>query len=169
MAVIGQAKDKWSWHRGVALLVSLAIAFGVAGIGAALTAPAIPGWYAALNKPGITPPNWVFGPAWALLYGMMGIAVWLVWLARARSPARARRAYCLYGLQLGLNLLWTVLFFGVHAIALAGAEILLLLIAIAFTITAFRRLSHPAGWLLVPYFLWVAYAASLNFGFWYLN
>ena len=169
MSEIGQTEDKRARHRGLALLISLVIAFGVSGIGAAVTRPSISTWYAQLNKPAFAPPNWVFAPAWTILYAMMALAVWLVWLCRDKDLARARVAFCFYGVQLALNLLWSVLFFGWHDIALAGLDILLLLAAIAVTIFAFRRLSPVAGWLLIPYVAWVSYAAALNLGFWYLN
>jgi benzodiazapine receptor len=158
-----------SWCAVLGLVLSLALAFAVAGIGAAVTAPSIAGWYAGLNRPGFAPPNWLFAPVWSLLYGMMGLAAWLVWRQQRRNPPGARHALWLYGAQLLLNLLWSILFFGLHGIALALADILLLLAAIGLTIRAFGRVSPAAGWILLPYFLWVGFACLLNAGFWYLN
>jgi tryptophan-rich sensory protein len=151
------------------LLVSLTIAFGVAALGEIVTAPALHGWYLVLSKPAITPPNWVFAPVWTLLYIMMAVAAWLVWLRRLADPIGVRHALGLYALQLSLNLLWSMLFFGLHSIILGQFEILLLLAAIGFTIAAFRRLSAMAAWLMTANFLWVAFAAILNLAFWLAN
>ncbi len=152
-----------------ALLVSLTIAFSVAALGEIVTAPALHGWYLVLSKPAITPPNWVFAPVWTLLYMMMAVAAWLVWLRRLADPIGVRHALGLYALQLSLNLLWSMLFFGLHSIILGQFEILLLLAAIGFTIAAFRRLSALAAWLMTANFLWVAFAAILNLAFWLAN
>lgn len=155
------------WQIWLALLVSIAVTFTVSAIGAAITTPEIPGWYAALAKPPFTPPNWVFGPVWSTLYLMMAVAAWLVW--RAGGWARTRGALSIYGLQLALNLLWSVLFFGLKRLDLATIEILVLDAAIIATIVAFRRYSAGAAWLLVPYLVWVGYATALTFTVWRLN
>ncbi len=152
-----------------ALLVSLAIAFSVAALGEMATAPALHAWYPMLNKPVITPPSWVFAPVWTALYCMMAVAAWLVWLRRSADPIRARAALGFYALQLSLNLLWSMLFFGLHSIVLGQIEILLLLAAIGFTTAAFRRFSALAAWLMAVNFLWVAFAAVLNLAFWLAN
>jgi translocator protein len=155
------------WQIWLALLVSIAVTFTVSAIGAAITTPEIPGWYATLAKPSFTPPNWVFGPVWSTLYLMMAVAAWLVW--RAGGWARTRAALSIYGLQLALNLLWSVLFFGLKRLDLATSEILVLDVAIIATIFAFRRHSPGAAWLLVPYLIWVGYATALTFTVWRLN
>lgn len=117
-------------------------------------------WYAALQKPSWNPPGWLFGPVWSMLYTMMAVAAWLVWrrggFAAQGRPLRAFLA------QLGLNALWTPLFFGLHWPCAAFAEILLLCLAIAWTIVVFGRVQRAAGWLLVPYLAWVCFAAVLN-------
>lgn len=124
-------------------------------------------WYAALEKPAFTPPAWLFGPVWTLLYAAMGVAAWLVW--RTRGFSGAGGALALFFTQLALNALWTVLFFGLRAPGLALAEILVLSLAIGATTIAFWR-HHPlAGALLVPYWLWVTFAAALNLRIWQLN
>ena len=124
-------------------------------------------WYAALAKPDWNPPNSVFGPVWTTLYVLMGISAWLVW--RKRGFDGARTALLLFGVQLLLNALWSWLFFGLHAPGLAFAEMLLLWLVILATLLSFRKISPLAGWLLVPYLLWVSFAAVLNLQIWRLN
>ncbi len=149
----------------------------VAGLGAWLLlcfAAASPGalcppgeWYAALNKPSWNPPGWVFGPVWSALYTMMAVAAWLVW--RRGGFAAQRRALVPFFAQLALNAAWTPLFFGLHRPGLAFAEILLLWLAIAWTIVAFWRVHRVAAGLLCPYLAWVSFAAALNGTLWRLN
>lgn len=123
-------------------------------------------WYAALAKPGWTPPSGVFGPVWTLLYVLMGVAAWLVW-DRHRNAARV--ALTLFVLQLIVNAAWSWLFFGLRSPALAFAGIVLLWALILATVIAFRRLRPPAAALLLPYLAWVTFAAALNFAIWRLN
>lgn len=142
----------------------LLLCFGAAAFGGLF----MPGeWYASLKKPSWNPPGWVFGPVWTTLYLMMAVAAWLVW-KRGGFPAQ-RRALALFLVQLTLNAAWTPLFFGLHRPGLAFAEILLLWLAIAATLAAFRPVSGVAAWLLVPYLAWVSFAAFLNFTLWRLN
>lgn len=152
------------WRRGLALLVSLALTFGAAALGAFF----MPGeWYASLAKPSWNPPSWVFGPVWTTLYTLMAVAAWLVW-QRGEGGVR-RRALGLYLGQLVLNAAWTPLFFGLHLLGVALVEMLLLWVAIVATIAAFHRVHRLAAWLLVPYLAWVSFAAFLNFTLWRLN
>lgn len=123
-------------------------------------------WYAALAKPAWTPPSWVFGPVWTLLYVLMGVAAWLVW-DRHRNAARG--ALTLFVLQLIVNAAWSWLFFGLRSPAVAFAGIVLLWALILATVIAFRRLRPPAAALLLPYLAWVTFAAALNFAIWRLN
>ena len=125
------------------------------------------GWYAGLAKPSWNPPGWVFGPVWTLLYGMMGVAAWLVW--RNGGWATQKRALGLYVLQWALNALWTPLFFGLQRPGLAFAEITALALAVLATLLAFWRIERWAGLLMLPYGLWVAFAAALNCAIWRLN
>lgn len=165
------------WYSGRSLgilLLSLAAVAIVGAIGSRATLPAISGWYAGLSKPSWTPPNWVFGPAWTLLYILMAVAAWLVWRTRARlqqvgQSAPLGGALVPYAVQLALNLLWSLLFFGGQLVLAAMIDITGLLVAILVTITAFARRSRLAAWLLAPYFAWVCYAASLNLGILLLN
>lgn len=154
-------------QQTIGLVVSMAVCFGAAGIGSMLTTPSIGGWYATLAQPAWSPPNWVFGPVWSLLYLAMAIAAWLVW-RRVGFP-RAASALNLFAIQLVLNVCWSAIFFGLHRPGLAFAEILLLGLAILATMVAFRSLSRAAAWLMAPYLLWVAFAAVLNFSIWRLN
>lgn len=142
----------------------LALCFGAASLGAFF----MPGeWYATLKKPSWNPPGWIFGPVWSALYVLMAVAAWLVW--QRGGFAAQRRPLALFLVQLALNAAWTPLFFGLHWPGLAFAEIVLLWLAIAATLAAFRPVSRTAAWLLVPYLAWVSFAAVLNFTLWRLN
>lgn len=123
-------------------------------------------WYASLVKPRGTPPNWLFGPVWTFLYLSMAVAAWLVW----RTPDRTTQLpLALFVLQLALNAAWSWLFFGLHLPAAGFMDILMLWIVILACIVTFRPISAVASWLLVPYLVWVSYAAYLNAGIWWLN
>jgi tryptophan-rich sensory protein len=139
----------------------------ISGIGGLVTATSVGGWYTTLDKPAFNPPSWVFAPVWTMLYVLMAIAAWRVW----RSPQTdlRRRALGAFGLQLVLNLLWSVLFFGFQQIGAALVDIVLLFSAIAFNALLFWRVERLAGWLFVPYLLWVAFAALLILSLWLLN
>lgn len=138
-----------------------------AGIGSLFTASSVDSWYAQLEKPAWTPPGWVFGPVWTLLYIMMAIAGWLVYRERGFLGAKLPLSFFL--LQLMLNVLWSVIFFGLHRPGLAFLEILALWLAIAITAVLFWLVKPLAGLLLVPYLGWVAFAAILNFAIYRLN
>lgn len=142
------------------LVASVVISFVAGGIGSLATVPNIPTWYANLDKPAFQPPNWVFGPVWSTLYLLMGIALWLVWTAKTKDSKK--RAYILFGAQLVLNALWSLVFFGLHWTWLAVVVIVALWIVIALTIREFAKFSKPAAWLLVPYIAWVTFASVLN-------
>lgn len=149
------------------LLGFVALSFAVAGVGGWATSSSVATWYPTLAKPAWNPPAWVFGPVWTLLYVLMAVAAWLVWKCRPEAGVgTALRAY--FG-QLGLNLAWSVIFFGMRQPGLAVAEIALLWLAIAGTISLFRRHSKAAAWLMAPYLAWVSFAAFLNFTIWQLN
>ena len=153
-------------QQAVALGICLATCFAAAGLGSIATAPALATWYAGLVKPSWNPPNWIFGPVWTMLYAMMAVAAWLVW--RHGGPRRLA-ALILFGVQLALNVSWSWLFFGLRQPGAALAEILLLWLAIGATARAFGLLSQPAALLLIPYLLWVGFAAVLNWALWRLN
>jgi len=153
---------------------SLSVIAGlVLWIAASMSAGAIgsrfmPGaWYAALIKPSWTPPGWVFGPVWTVLYIMMGVAAWLVW--KEAGFYGARGPLTLFIIQLALNALWSYLFFGARSPMLAFFEIIVLWVAILLTLAGFWRIRPSAGALLIPYLAWVGFAAALNFRLWRLN
>lgn len=154
-------------QQATGLIVAILICFAAAGIGSLVTAPQIPGWYATLAKPAWTPLDWIFGPVWTLLYFMMAVAAWLVW--RDAGIAGARLPLALFAVQLVLNSLWSVLFFGLQNPGAAAVEIVLLWGAILATQVAFWSRSRWAGGLLVPYLVWVSYATALNVAIWRLN
>ena len=149
----------------IGLVLAVVVCFVAAGIGSLYTTPAIPGWYASLQKPAWNPPNWVFGPVWTLLYLMMAVAAWLVW----RERGFAGGALALFAVQLALNALWSIVFFGWKRPGLALVEIFFLWAAIFATMLSFWRVSHAAGWLMWPYLLWVTFAGFLNLAIWRLN
>ncbi|MEU2392842.1 TspO/MBR family protein [Streptomyces sp. NPDC007369] len=148
------------------LLALLALTYGVAAVGGLAAADA-EDVYAALERPGWAPPGWLFGPVWTVLYASIAVAAWLV-VRRGRADGR-RPALTLWAVQLLLNLAWTPLFFAAGQYGLALVDICLLLVSVALTVAAFRRVYRPAAWLLLPYLLWVAYAAALNWSIWLLN
>jgi benzodiazapine receptor len=142
----------------------LAVCFLPASLGAVF----MPGdWYFALNKPAWNPPAWIFGPVWTVLYTMMAVAAWLVW--KRGGFVAHRVALSLFLTQLILNGGWTPLFFGLHELGLAFAEMALLWLAIAETLAVFWPVNRVAACLLVPYLVWVSFAAALNFALWLLN
>lgn len=148
----------------VAILLSNAAGF----IGSAFTFSAIPTWYVTLAKPSFSPPNWLFGPVWTILYVLMGIAAFLVW-KRGSKRREVREALGFFIVQLVLNAAWSVIFFGFRSPACAFFEIVALLLAIVVTMRSFYAISRPAAWLLVPYLAWVCFASALNYAIWTLN
>ena len=148
------------------LLVWLVVSFIAAAIGGAASIQAGP-FYADLVRPDWAPPPSIFGPVWTVLYALMGIAAWLVW--RVGGFRAARSALTLFLVQLAFNALWSWLFFAWQRGALAFADILLLWVLIVATLIAFWRIRALAGALLVPYLLWVSFAAALNYSVWRLN
>jgi benzodiazapine receptor len=147
------------------LLGFLAASALVAWLGAFATISNVDGWYAAADKAPWSPPNWVFGPVWTLLYTAMAVAAWLVW---RRHTERSGPALAAYGIQLALNLAWTPVFFGLYpaigsaALWLALGIILAMIAAVTVTVLHFGPISRTAGLLLLPYISWLVFAASLN-------
>jgi tryptophan-rich sensory protein len=142
----------------------LAVVFAAGGLGALASVDAA-SFYAQLEQPAWAPPASVFGPVWSALYALMGLAAWLVW----RKGHAGRGALAVFVLQLGANALWSWLFFAWRQGALAFADVLLLLALIAWTVAAFWRVQRVAAMLLVPYFLWVAFASLLTWTLWTAN
>ena len=145
----------------VKLISSIVVCFLAAALGSYFTAPSIPTWYASINKPSFSPPNWIFGPVWSLLYLLMAIAAYLIWQKGLDNKA-VQIALVLFAIQLGLNSLWSIIFFGWHSPFYAFIEIIFLWLSILLTIIQFFSLSATAGWLMVPYILWVSFASILN-------
>lgn len=153
--------------ESIAFVVAQFLCFSAAAIGGGLTAGAVRTWYPTIAKPEWTPPPWVFGPVWTVLYAMMGLSLWLVW--RSGAWAERRGALALFMFQLVLNAAWSLIFFGAKSPGLAFAEIMLLWFAIIATIIAFWKYSRTAALLLVPYLCWSTFAALLNFTIWRMN
>lgn len=149
-----------------ALVGWLALSFSAAAVGGLASANA-GGFYQELSRPAWAPPSWLFAPVWTLLYLFMGIAAWLVW--KAQGWRHAASALSLFLVQLALNALWTWLFFVWRLGAVAFIEILVLWALVACTLVAFWRVRPLAGWLLLPYLLWVGFAAALTYAVWRRN
>ncbi len=146
------------------LVTAFVIVFAAAAFGAQF----MPGaWYESLNKPPLNPPNWIFGPVWTVLYGMMAVAAWRVW--RKAGLRGSRSALVLFGLQLVINAAWSALFFGAQQPLWALIDIGALWLAIVSTIWAFGRIDRVAAGLLLPYLAWVTFAGYLNAMLWWLN
>lgn len=185
---------KMTMYQAAILVGSIVICQLAGVIGSLFTTPAIPGWYATLNKPWFTPPSWVFFPVWTVLYILMGISLFLVlregWELRdARNVVEAdpavkrslqeshilrirrdvRIGTAIFFIQLVLNILWSGLFFGLQSPLYGLVEIVILWIAILATILWFWRISRPAAILLIPYIIWVSIATALNYGVYVLN
>jgi tryptophan-rich sensory protein len=143
------------------LIGSIAACEGAGGIGSVFTTPAITTWYATLEKPTFTPPDAVFLPIWLTLYLLMGIAVFLIW-RQGLKDKQVKTAFILFWVQLVVNILWSVFFFGFES-PLSGVIVIgLLWVLILFTILRFFKISRVAGALLIPYIVWTSIAASLN-------
>ena len=150
------------------LLLSLLLCLSVGILESLVTRPEIPTWYAGLAKPFWTPAPLVFPIAWTVLYILMAVSLWRLWDMEARSAARTN-AMKWFAIQLALNALWSPVFFGWHGTRTALVIILGMLIAIAATMMAAFRVERLSAWLLAPYLLWVAYAATINIGVIVLN
>lgn len=149
------------------LIAFVIVCLAVSGLGGAITATSVGTWYQGLQKPPFNPPDWVFAPVWTTLYILMGIAAWRVW--RLGLSDAVRKALAIFVVQLGLNLAWSFLFFGLQRIDLALVEIVILLLVIIANTFMFWRIDRLAGVLFVPYAIWVGYAIMLNASLWLLN
>ncbi|MEI6558937.1 MAG: TspO/MBR family protein [Rhodospirillaceae bacterium] len=170
MTVPPNGLDGGSSGHGRSLLVLggfIALVFAISAIGGAVTAGSVHTWYQTLIHPAFAPPDWVFAPVWSALYLSIAVAGWMVW--RQVGFRGGRETFMFYGLQLALNLAWSLLFFGLHTIGAALIDVSLLVLAVYFTLRACYRIVPRAGLLLIPYLAWVSFAAVLNAAFWYLN
>lgn len=161
---MAQSPPIYPW-LGLCIFCTLCFAVGV--FGGLVTIPNIPNWYTGLAKPSWTPPDWIFGPVWSVLYLSMAVAAWLVW--RQAGWADAAVPMALFSIQLLLNALWSWLFFGLHSPGAAAVDIVLLWAAVAAATFVFWRRSTLAGVLFVPYLVWVSFATALNVAIWRLN
>jgi benzodiazapine receptor len=153
----------------IALAVSVVLVELVGASGAVFTAQGLDTWYDTLVRPELAPPNWVFGPVWTTLFALIGGAVWLVWRQAAADPQAVRIALAVFAVHFVVNLAWSAVFFGQQEIGLGLTVIGLLWVCIVATMWAFDRVDRRAALLLVPYLLWVSFAAYLNYRFWVLN
>ncbi len=151
----------------LALIIFLLITFLAALVGNLFTVPNISTWYASLNKPSFSPPNWLFGPAWTILYVLMAVAAFLVW-KKGEEP-KIKSSLCFYFAQLLLNTAWSIAFFGLQNPFLGFVVIVILWLLILITLVKFWKIERLAGILFIPYILWVSFAAILNFAVWQLN
>lgn len=156
-------------HPAIQLAVLILLCEAAGALGILFTADAIPGWYATLTKPVFTPPNWLFGPVWTLLYALMGFGAWRVLQRSSPGAEYHRRAMTFFWLQLVLNAVWTPVFFGAHALLPGLVIIFLLWCSILLMIRAFSAVDRAAAWLQLPYLLWVSFATALNAALWWLN
>lgn len=147
-------------NKYLKLFISLSLPLLAGLIGSYFTVDAINTWYLTLNKPFINPPNWIFGPVWTTLYILMGMSLYLVWITKSNKKVKGMK---LFFIQLLLNSLWSILFFGLQSPLLAFLEIILLWIIIFITLQSFWEINKTAGLLLIPYLVWVSFAAILNF------
>jgi benzodiazapine receptor len=150
------------------LMATILLCQIVGFIGSLATTPAIPNWYETLKKPAFSPPNWIFGPVWITLYALMGISLFIIW-QRGLKARGVKPALFFFSLQLLLNALWSWAFFGLRSPLVGLLDIVLLWVAILLTTRSFYRVSKTAGLLLLPYLLWVSFAAILNFSLCILN
>lgn len=149
------------------LLLTIFFCLSVGFLGALFTTPAIPAWYANISKPVFSPPNWLFGPVWTVLYILMAISFYLIWIKK--KDVNVKNAMKLFGIQLFLNAIWSPVFFGVKNLFLALVIIVFMWIFIRKTILSFGKIDRKASRLLYPYLVWVSFAVILNFSVWLLN
>lgn len=150
-------------NKVIKYIISIFICLSAGLVGSVFTTPAIPGWYANLNKPSFSPPNSLFAPVWTILFILMGISLALIYNKKNKVAVR------IFAVQLILNTFWSILFFGLKSPGLAFVEIIFLWLAIILTIIKFYKISKPAAYLLFPYLLWVSFASFLNFTVYRLN
>jgi benzodiazapine receptor len=152
----------------IKFIVSIVVCQAAGIIGSLFTTPAIPTWYAGLNKPVFTPPNWLFAPVWTTLYLLMGISLFLIWNKTHTNP-KARLGIAVFAGQLVFNILWSIAFFGLQSPLLGVIVIVMLVVLICSTIVVFIRVQRIAAILLIPYLLWTGFATALNIALFVLN
>ena len=153
-------------HDKIRFVISITICQFAGVIGYIFTASSVTNWYVTLEKPDFTPPGWIFGPIWVILYFLMGISLYLLWINKTKDN---RKAFTVFAVQLILNASWSFLFFGLKSPLYGLIDILFLLAAIILTILFLYKVSVLAMVLLVPYLVWVAFATILNYNILLLN
>jgi len=151
----------------IKLIISILLPLSVGAIAGMFTSQAVPVWYASLNRPSFSPPNWVFGPVWTSLYILLGISFFLIWKKEASKERDL--AIKVFSIQMLLNFAWSFLFFYFNLIGAALIEIILLWISIAAMIYLFYKIKPVAAYMNIPYLLWVSFATILNAGYYFLN
>ena len=149
-------------HQWMVLAILLGVTLVPAFVIGMVTRSAVDGWYRSLKKPSWTPPGWLFGPVWSVLYISMSVACWLVW----KADPGALVCFRVFAAQLLLNHAWSLIFFGLKRPGLALAEMLILWVSIAATVLCFATKSTLAAKLMLPYLAWVSFAAALNYRIW---
>lgn len=155
-------------NKTISIIAGAVICLAVGFLSGLVTAESITTWYRTLNKPFFNPPNWIFGPVWTLLYVMMGISAGIIYNMGIKKR-EVRTALALFLVQLFLNGIWSILFFGFQNPLAAFIEIVILWIVILITIIKFYKIRHSAAYLMIPYILWVSFATVLNYSIWILN
>ena len=149
------------------LVISVLIPLIIGFLGSFFTASSVDSWFTTINKPSFNPPGWIFAPVWTTLYILIGLSFYLVW--RNNFGEARKKVISVYFMQLLFNLLWSVLFFGLKSPLLGLIDIIILLILIIANTIIFYKISKTAGYLLIPYLLWVSFASILNFSIFLLN
>ena len=152
----------------IKLIISLLVPQIIGFVGALFTTDSVKTWYVTIIKPTFNPPNWIFGPVWTLLFVLMGIGLYLVW-SKGLNVNGVKLAIIIFAIQLALNLIWSILFFGLHNPLAALIEIFVLWVSILLMIIFFWQVSPIAAYLQIPYLLWVTFATILNFSIVLLN
>lgn len=156
-------------NRKVRILLVVTTCLLIGFLSSKVTQQSINTWYPTLIKPFFNPPNWVFAPVWTILFIMMGFSGEMIWNHLENSPDEVKKAFTFFIVQLGLNALWSYLFFGLQNPLLALIEIILLWLMIFETYNQFQKINKTASLLLIPYLAWVSFATLLNFSIWWLN
>ncbi len=149
-------------------IISILICQSAGIFGSLFTIEAVPDWYSTLTKPTFAPPGWVFGPVWIILYFLMGVSLYTIWVCESKPKIR-KVFFTVFGIQLALNALWSLLFFGLKSPLLGLLDILLLDIMVTVTIIYAKSISKLAAILLVPYLVWIIFASILNFAIFLIN
>jgi len=156
------------YKKVLRFIISIIICQSAGIFGSLFTFEAVPDWYITLEKPFFAPPNWIFGPVWIILYFLMGVSFYIVWKDELKSKTRYV-FFVVFGIQLILNALWSLLFFGLRSPLLGLIDILILDVILVVTIFYAKRVSKYAAMLLIPYMVWIIIASVLNYAIMVLN